>query len=193
MVKFFLKSPKGGKLMEKFNMIVIFSKTIENGQYNYLNSKLVFDNYNPGVLDTMKKLFFDQKKKGKLFRSLVIFDDCVSGMKYQESIDNHFYNSRHYNMSIIFLTQKASAASQNWKNNTSLFIIMRSMSHKEKKYLAEDVIADGIDDQLRDIKQAQVYRIATYLQSTMLENYNAIIVTPFCPQKISQFTAPYLR
>lgn len=194
MIKFFLKSQHGGKLMDKFDMIIIFSKTIENGQYSFLKTKLMFADYQEGVLETVKKLYFSQKKQGKPFHSLVIFDDCVTGTKYKESIENHFYNSRHYHMSIIFLTQKASAASQNWKNNTTLFIILKSMSRKEKLYLSQDVIADGIEPQIPiTVKEQQIVRIGTHLQTSMLDDYNAIIVTPFCKRKIKQFTAPLMK
>jgi len=195
MLKHFLISKDGGKLVDKFDMIIIFSKTILNGHYQkFLKTKLMFDTYKPEVIEAMQKLHEQHKSQGKKFRWLIIFDDCVVNMKYQESITNCFYNSRHFGGSIIFLSQKASEAAQNWKNNITLFVVMKCGSRKERKYIAEDVIADAIEPQLDDkVKESQIFRTSMYIQTKLADNYNAIITTPFCEEKIKQYKAPLHR
>ena len=195
MLKHFLISKEGGKLVDKMDMIIVFSKTIINGHYaKFLKTKLLFDTYKPDVIDAMKKIHAERKAQGKKFNWLVIFDDCVTGMKYQESLTDNFYNGRHYGMSIIFLTQKASECSTNWRNNTTLYIILKSGSRKEKKYISENILADAIEPQIDiNVREAQLYRIATHLQNTLTEDYNAIVTTPFCKRKIKQYKAPLHR
>jgi hypothetical protein len=193
LLKFFLTKAAGGKLIEKFDTICIFSKTILNGHYQkFIKSKLMFDEFKPDVLEALKQMHEQRKKEGKSFRFLVIFDDMITNnIKYQESITSFFYNSRHYGGSIFFLTQKASEVATGWRNNTMLFIVLKSMSRKEKKFIAESIIADAIEAQVpAHISEAELYRIGTRLQTKLLEDYNAIVLTPWCKRKIKQFKAP---
>lgn len=195
LLKFFLLSSRGGKLMNKFDMIIVFSKTIMNGHYQqFLRSRMMFDSYKPEVLEAMQKMHEEWKQRGKKFRFLVIFDDCVVNMKYQSSIESFFYNSRHYGGSCFFLTQKCSAASQGWKANTMLYIVLDTASRKEKKYIAEDVLADAIEKQVPvNIRESILERIAYRLQTDYLGNFRALVVTPFCEDKLNQFKAPLMK
>jgi len=195
MVKFLLTSHFGGCLRDKFDMIVIFSKTILNGHYqNFLSTKLLFEKYDPAVIETLKKIHFERKKRGLDFKFLVIFDDMATHMKWDESITDFFYNSRHYKGSIFFLTQKYSEASTNWRNNTMLTIILQGARRKEKLYAAKEAIVDGIEPLLPDdYPEAKMEKIASLLQTKLLVEYNAIIITPFCKRKIKQFRAPLAK
>ena len=195
MLKNFLISKECGKLCDKFDMIVVFSKTLLNGHYQkFLKTKLLFDTYKPDVVETLKKLYEERKKQGKKFKWLAIFDDCVSGMKWEQSITDCFYNGRHFGMSIFFLTQKGSETSTNWRNNTTLYVVLQNGSYKEKNFLSEGVIADAIIGQLpEEIGKSKVFAIGNKLQSTLTEDYNSIITTPYCKQKIHQYKAKLLK
>lgn len=195
MLKNFLINSEGGNLCKKFDMVVVFSKTLVNGYYQkFLKTKLLFEEFNPEIIDALKQTFAEQKKAGKKFRFLILFDDCLQGMKYQNAIENFFYNSRHYGGSCIFLSQKASMVSQNWKNNTDLFVILGAGSGKEKRYLAEDVVADAIEEQMPISKPGHVVAIAKKILNEVVQDYNALIITPFCKNdKIKQYTAPRMR
>ena len=195
-VKFLMCSNKGGKLADKFDMIVIFSKTILNGHYqSFLKTKLMFPEFNPLILTAMQNKHEEYKQKGKSFKFLVIFDDMITAnIKYQESITSFFYNSRHYGGSILFLTQKSSEVASGWRANTVLFVILKSLSRKEKKYNAETILADALEDILPvTTTEAQLYRIGTYLQTKKLEDFNALITTPMCKTKLKQFKAPLMK
>jgi len=195
LLKNFLMSKDCGKIYEKFDMVIVFSKTLINGHYQkFLKTKLMFDSFKPEVLDAMRQLHGERKKQGKRFRWLVIFDDCVVNMKWEQSITDCFFNGRHFGCSVIFLTQKGSETSTNWRNNTTLFVLMKNGSYKEKTFLSENVVADAILQELPDtVRKAQVFAIANKLQATLTEDYNAIITTPYLKQKIWQYKAKLMK
>jgi hypothetical protein len=195
LLKHFLISPAGGNLAKKFDSIIVFSETLLNNFYQKMlpNLRLMFDEYKPEIIEAMKQLYTQKKKQGKDFKFLVIFDDMVVNMKWAASIEKFFYNSRHYGGSVFFLTQKCSAASQNWKANTTLFVILQTASGKEKKYISKDIISDAIEPQMPETaKEAEIERAALRIQNQLVQNYRALIITPYCEQKIKQYLAPIM-
>lgn len=188
-LKYLLVHSRGPKLLKQFDSVVIFSSSVQSGFWNFTGSKLLFKKFNPGVVKAMKKIYFEQKSKGIKFRFLVILDDLAfdTKLKYDNAVAELYVSGRHFGASVCYITQKSSATNQMWKANSTVFIICFSASRKEKKYLAEDVIADAIDHELPNLKENDLYRIGTALQTKLLKNHNAIIITPYYPVKISQF------
>jgi hypothetical protein len=197
MLKYFLAGgPKSGALAKRFDMIIVFSKTLVNGHYQkFLKTKLLFKEFNAGIIEEMDRIFAERKKEGKSFSYLVIFDDMVgNNIKYSNDIESMFFNGRHTNSSVIYLSQKASMVSQNWKNNTDLFVVLPGASGKEKNYIAADLIANAIYDQMGIARDWFIIATAKKLLDTYVKDYNAIIITPFCSiSKIKQFKAPMMK
>lgn len=183
-----------------FDFVIVFSRTLVNGYYNeFIESKLMFSEYNEEVINTMIKLYEEKKSKGVNMKWLVILDDCVDNRsKFLDNITHLFYSGRHYNASIIFLTQKISLMNTGWINNASIIISLFAYSRNEKEYLSENVIADALDATFdcSTLKSAELKRLAYNLQSKMCDtDYNAIVVIPFSKleSKIFKFRADKIK
>lgn len=194
-LKFCLLHKDGGKLIEKFDMIVVFSETIKSNEfYNFLNTKLKFETFDPGVIQLLKRLHDQRKSEGKRFRFLLIFDDMAVGMKYQQEFIKFFCNSRHYGGSIFFLTQKSSLIGQDCKNNATLYCILKNGSMKERRYLSNDVVADGVSQLLPNIiSKSEIENISNKVQLQLLRDYGMIVMTPFCEVMMKQFKPPLIK
>jgi len=182
-------------LSKQFDFIIIFSKTLVNGFYSsFLETQLMFKDFNPGVIKDFMRLSEVKKKQGKSFKWLVILDDIVSNKsKYIEEITDLFYTGRHYGGSIIFLTQKASLMQTGWVANCMCFISLFAGSRNEKTYIAEKVLSDIIDEDFSNKKLSEVERIAYLIQSHICKDYNSLVMLPYEKQKLFQYKAPLLR
>lgn len=169
------------KLLRKFDFVLIFSKTLVNGFYkSFINSDLMFYDYEPAIIEFMKQKYIEYQKQGKTFKWLVILDDCVDAKsKYYNHIQDLYFHGRHYQASIMFLTQKCSLMATGWMANSTLIICLFAGSRAEKDYIAEKILADAIDEHHQEKKFNEVVRIAVNLQTNICKDYNALIITPY--------------
>lgn len=196
MLKYLFLKRGGGKISNYFKSVVVFSETLANGFYKkFIGGKLFFNGYNPEVLRSLINIAKTYQNKGKRYPILVILDDCITLKdKYDKAITDVFTNGRHYYMSIFYITQKLSFVSTTWLNNCTLFIILRSTSRGEKKYISEKVIADAIDEYFPvGVKESTIYSVSHRMQTYYTKDYGAIVVTPFAgnswEEKIFKFKA----
>jgi len=178
-------------LQKKFDVVVVFSKTLINGFYqSFLEGKLMFKDFRPQVIEDLKVFAEKAKEKGKRFRWLVIFDDIANARsKYQEEITDLFFSGRHYGASIIFLTQKCSLMNTGWIANTMVFISLFAGSRAEKQYLSEKAISDAIDSDFQEFSNKDVERAAYIIQSSVCQDYQSLIILPYEKEKIFKFKA----
>lgn len=195
-LQYLLVHKNGPNLLKKFDTIIIFSSTVCSGFYDFCGTKLKFQTFVPEVVQAMKNLYYERKSKGIQFRWLCILDDLAynAKIKFDHIISEIYTAGRHFGCSIFFLTQKLTATNTIWRNNTSLFIICYSCSRKEKIYAADNIITDAIDDQFDELTSEGKFRqVGIKLQSELLKDYNAIIITPFEKAKIHQFTPTLVK
>lgn len=194
MLKYLLHHPESN-LAREFDIIVVFSKTIESGFYqSFLDSKLMYKQFRPEVIEDLNKLYYEFKAKGKKFKYLAIFDDIIDQrIKYNETIGDCFYMGRHRGCSVIMITQKLSMFATGWFTNTMIFIILYAGSRNENKYVADKLVVDAVykSSEIKNEKDAEhkAYLIITKI----CEDHNALIITPYCKQKIHQFKAKLCR
>lgn len=187
---------KGCGVGKEFDLIIVFSRTICNGFYqSFINSKLMFSSYNPEIIKEMKLVYEKNKEKGKKIKTLFIFDDIVDNKsKYQDEITNLFYNGRHFYFSVFFLSQKMSLCNVGWLSNAVCIISLFSGARAEKEYLAEKIISDAIDKDHKTYRsKSEMIRTAYILQSTICQNYQALIVLPYEKDNLFKFKAPYIK
>jgi Poxvirus A32 protein len=194
MLKYLLKSPEVN-LSRHFDFTIVFSRTLVNGFFQFVDSKLMFDEFHPRVLEDMANISAKLKKEGKKMKYLVIFDDCVdSKSKYQKDITNLFFNGRHYGASVIFLTQKASLLSTGWMANTMVHISLFAGSRAEKQYLAEKIISDAMDSkELQNLKMKELDRKAYALQTYTCHDYRSLVILPYEETKVYWFKAKEMK
>ena len=164
-----------------FDFILVFSRTLINGFYSgFLDSKLMFSEYNENVINDMKLLYAKKKLENKKFKWLVILDDIVdSKSKYLKSIEEIFFTGRHFGASLVFLTQKMSLMNTGWVANALFIITLFVGSRNEKNYIAEKIIADVLDEKYASKNMREIERIAYLAHSTLCKDYQAIIVMPY--------------
>lgn len=180
MLRYLIANPKCG-IGKYFNTVVVFSKTLVNGFYqSFINSQLMFSEYNPEIIGMLKGYFQKFKDEGKKFRFLVIFDDIISGkIKYDDSIGDLFYTGRHFGCSVIFLTQKLSCLATGWVANTNIFICMFSGSRNEKEYVNNKLIMDNIYNKFPNSTKKETEHIGYLTISQICKDYWALIIEPY--------------
>lgn len=210
-------------IIDEFDFIIVFSKTLCNGFYSkWLKTKLLFDDFIPEVVEKFKELVEKYKNlpkgKAKNIKLLFIVDDCLStSIKYENMLGSLFMTGRHFNASVIIIGQKASMYSLSWMCNCTIFISLYCGSYKEKKYISENIIADAIDGELNtltqnktsnshfqvrpnarrrkntNLKMCELFRYSYLAQTQFCKDYNSLVILPMEEKKIYQYKAPNSR
>jgi len=178
-------------VIKKFDIVCVFSKTVRNGFYQeWLDTKLLFDSFRPDVIQILKEEYYIKKEQKKSFKTLVIIDDCISNnIKYSEAIGELFMSGRHFQCSTAILGQKCSSFSQAWFANCTIFISLFCGSRKEKKYIAENLIANviepdpGLLPKDRPLKFAEEEKEAYDIQTEICNDFCALIILPMDEEK----------
>ena len=106
----------------------------------------------PGEIIPLNEAF-----QGNDSQRLVIFDDFVCE-KNQNEIINYFINARHFNCSVIYLSQSFFKVPKNIKDTSSHFCVFRFLP-KENKRIADDL---GVDPQKLDKATSEPYSFLFY-------------------------------
>ncbi|MHA1522136.1 MAG: ATPase/DNA packaging protein [Promethearchaeota archaeon] len=164
-----------------FDTTIVFSQTLANDFYaDFVNSKLMYESYQPEVL---KKTFAEARKMikyGKVWNVLIILDDCISAKdKYDKQLTSIFTQGRHINISIVYITQKLSYTSTTWINNCNYILILRNVSRGEKRYIAEKILVDPLSHRY-DIKvrESAIVNACMKLQDKSTLDRGVLVATP---------------
>lgn len=178
-------------LLNKYDFVVVFSPTLSNGFYKgFIKGKLMFETFDPRIIEALKKKHADFKKKDVHMKWLVILDDCAdSKSKYINEIQNLYFSGRHHGASVIFLTQKCSLVNTGWFTNSTLIISLFAGSRREKEYLAYHLVSDNISNDFPEKKASELDHTACLIQSLVCQNYRALVVTPYAEKKIHTYRA----
>ena len=163
-----------------FDSVCVFSKTMCEGFYeNFIPGNLMFDRFSMVTLRKCMNTAKYYKSRGRTWRLLVIMDDCISRKdKFVDELDQIFTNGRHYNVSLVYITQKLSYCSTTWYNNLNCIILLRNTSRGEKRYIAEKILNDIISDSFPNDSENALTRRTIAMQSAICKNYHAIIALP---------------
>jgi Poxvirus A32 protein len=175
-------------ILYKFDHVVVFSKTLCNGFYQeWLKTKFMYEEYDHNIVEAFKRVL--EKHKQKKINTLFILDDCLStNFKYESSIGELFMTSRHWGASVVILGQKCSYYSLGWMSNCLIFINMFCGSFKEKKYIAENIIADTLDHS-PETKMSELVTKAYKIQTEICKNHTGLVVLPMEEEKLFQYKA----
>lgn len=164
-----------------FDVIILFSQTTCNDFYtDFLPTKLIYNRYDKQAMAALIQNCKDYEAKGKKLRAICILDDCISSKdKYDPMLSSCFTQGRHFNMSLIYITQKLGYCSNTWFNNANLLVFMRNPSRSEKKYIANKVLVDPLSCVFPDhYSETKMLNICNKLITINTKNYQALIVTP---------------
>ena len=144
---------------KRFSQIVIISPTLiydqtsrflvdEAGKHN------CFDKYNDSIIDDIIR-FQEKKKKNEREHILIIADDIIGQMGRNSKIYNLSSRSRHYLISLVYLTQNLRSLSPVVRSNTTHWFLFRNPNMKEMEKICEEFAFLGSRD--------NVYRLYEYI------------------------------
>jgi hypothetical protein len=133
-------------LASRFDRVVVFSATLMDGQYQrHVNEKLCFNKFCDRTLQTLidmqKKDKSDKKPEDKCERTLVVMDDVLDQTKEirtSPALNSIFTQGRHFNCSIVVLTQHVKAMPPSFRKNVDACVVFRTYSHDMVKGYYED-------------------------------------------------------
>lgn len=161
----------------KFDIVILFSKTISSNQYDYLLTDLKNDEYDDSIIkDTINQLDEWKNKKGYYPNTLIIFDDILDNeTKNSNTLDNIVLMGRHKNISIIFLTQQCNLLSTKIRNNlTHLFIL--NMKKTNRNVVVDNWLEALVDDDdIGNYKNSKTFCHAILKQVFMVP-YRALFI-----------------
>lgn len=158
-----------------FEIIIIFSNTIDSGQYDFLDTDLKYHSYDPEVLRELAETQREYKQKhGKYFNTLIIFDDCIHGVKEEPEIENVFLMGRHSATSICFISQSPTLLKTTWRQNITLLMVLR-IKGLGKEYIINNFLLDLIDDDEYKNESPKKY-LSKLIKSVTDIPYTALVI-----------------
>ena len=116
-----------------FAAIVVFCPTALTGAYDFLPKKYVFDDYDPVVMRDLMARQEEYKRAGKNVHVLVIMDDALSSetidweKRKQNELSRLWSANRHWNLSVIVVTQSLKRVPLLLRTNVDYCLIFRVM------------------------------------------------------------------
>ena len=144
-----------------FDEILLFAKNLYQDKYQLLLNDFA-KRINPEagyqVIVTPPEIIpLNEAFQGNDSQRLVIFDDFVYE-KNQNEIINYFINGRHFNCSVIYLSQSFFKVPKNIRDTSSHFCIFRFLPN-ENKPIADDL---GVDPSSLDKATKEPYSFLFY-------------------------------
>lgn len=116
-----------------FAQVVVFCPTALNGFYDFVPPKFVHDDYDSEVMTGILNRQAAYKKAGKNVHVLVVMDDIIGSetinfeKRHQNELSKVFAANRHYNLSIIVVTQSLKRVPRILRDNVDYACIFRCM------------------------------------------------------------------
>ena len=116
-----------------FQQIVVFAPTSLNGFYDFLPSKAVHNDYDPDVMKAILEKQEANKRAGKSVHVLAIMDDIIGSStidwekRKQNELSKLWAANRHWNLSVIVVTQSLRKVPRLLRDNVDYACIFRTM------------------------------------------------------------------
>ena len=116
-----------------FASIIVFCPTALTGACDFLPKKYVFEDYDPEVMRGIMALQEEYSRSGKKVHVLCIFDDALSSetieweKRKQSELSRLWSANRHWNLSVIVVTQSLKRVPLLLRTNVDYCLIFRVM------------------------------------------------------------------
>lgn len=121
-------------LRDKIDKLYVMCPTMKEGSWESITSKShIFDEYDPEViLDVIEKQKRHMKEDKKMDQVMFILDDCIHDITKKDKTVNKLYTQgRHWNISIIIISQKFVLINNTIRANPDFCICTRIVNAKE--------------------------------------------------------------
>lgn len=114
----------------KFNRIYLFSPTANLQGQNFLPREYIISDVTPQKVENIVK----QQINNKIYKTLMIFDDCIGSVNFRNSniFDKLASSGRHYNCSSIHIVQDLNKLSPCIRNNSKYLYTTLCKEHQLK-------------------------------------------------------------
>lgn len=183
-----LKDLMKNALKKHYDRILLFSGSIESGDFDFLNDKALFKNkiwisphrwYKEDVLIgsiLRNRQLLEERKKP--IKTLVIFDDLGDSLKFSKVIRVLFTRGRHYAMSAILLTQDVKYLGPDIRNNCNFLVLIG----QNNMVRLEDIIKERLgclsNDQLHGHNYMNFWKRLIYEYTYNNDPYKALVIFP---------------
>lgn len=137
-----LLSPK--YLKNKFHEVYLINPTYEEDEkYHVVNFTDVITEYNPEDIMAIKLKCIEDLKTNPNKQTLIIFDDCIANKNFKSNNEDDIlnemaFNSRHYNISTVILSQFYKGMSLMSRTQIDYLIFFNNKNKREKDALYEE-------------------------------------------------------
>ncbi|CAB3977551.1 Hypothetical predicted protein [Paramuricea clavata] len=159
-----------------FDYIIIVCPTIE-WNTTYINWSHLSDH---GVIEipcSQEMIDHVLKAVSTIFRetnNLIIVDDCAASQAVKKRFSKLVrlaFSARHYNLSVIVLTQKLSSVAKPFRENISRLVTFYNPSRKDMKVIT--------DDYLIGVPQEKIEEMTKILRDEKFTALNILLVHPY--------------
>jgi len=159
-------------LKNHFDEIFVINPTLEyDNKWSILDipDENIFGEFSLDLLEELDNHIQEEFKKDNEKKTLLILDDCLGSNDFKKNNDNNIFNKmiyigRHYNLSMIILSQKFKGISGGIRSNIDYFITFDTYNDKEKTAIFEEF---GIGN------KKQFYQILKYV---FTDKYDKMII-----------------
>lgn len=145
----------------EYAFTIVFTENADNMDYmsEYISGDLFFKEFDPDIIERIKKLNYAFEVKGIKKKFLIIIDDCLD-TKNDLSMKKLYAMGRHENISIIFSIQKTTLIDTTCRNNSDLILITRSKSANEKKSIIDNFMkGTAEEDDMKGMSEDKFHRL----------------------------------
>jgi hypothetical protein len=173
MVRYIVES---NNLNDKFDHIVCISTNHDtlNEMSEYISGNLQYSEFNPTVLKNLCKISEECEVNNKAKKFLIILDDINNDARNDKTINNIYATGRHFNASIIIISQHVTSLSPNTRNNSDIILIGRVNTAIEKKCIIENFLL-GARDEDTNMTESE-YKFYRRLIKKYTSNFNFIVI-----------------
>jgi Cdc6-like AAA superfamily ATPase len=159
-----------------FDYIVIVCPTI-NWNTTYLNWSHLNDHGVIKIPCSQEMINHVLQAVSTIFRgtnTLIIVDDCASSQAVKKRVSELVrlaFSARHYNLSVIVLTQELSSVAKPFRENISRLVTFYNPSRKDMKVIT--------DDYLNGVPQETITEIIKILRGEKFTALDILLVHPY--------------
>lgn len=133
-------------LADKIDELYILCPTMDPNSWKDLTTaKHIYSDYNVNIIqdiiDNQRKL----KEKGRPMKQvMILLDDCVFNFKKEDKVLSAlFIKGRHYNISVMIISQKFRLLNNVIRSNVELVIVAKVVNQKEKDAIFQEYSTQG--------------------------------------------------
>lgn len=197
LVKYLIYCQQNKPVYERFEIILVFTKTSFNQAYHWIPNEWVHCKYNPRAIKKLMRIQSSIRDQGlEPLPVCLIFDDCLSSKQYQSDFFTDLIaNRRHFNISMLFCTQYlARQVPTIMRENTDLAFIFKQFSANSLNgcYNAWGSLCTNNQYEFERIMK-QITKYQFLCLDTRTDNETQTKIIGYCPKEIPAPPIEYLN